>query len=346
MRRSNTAIQHSADLENALWQSSDDDAELGSAVAAATLPTPRSARRLSDSTGPAAPVPLPRQPMQSFTSVRPGAAMAVPQSNRRVDLARVVLPSNLNGVVSAARVPAMARQLVALNQTAIRSPAQLAMTAHSHVPQLSAVDRPSSNAERRSCTVDRPPAHAATTRHRSAPYQLVRGHQLAAPVESTLDPTDEYMHDWRPFRVHFHRDKLWWTWDHGIIDLRAMFHTKDTALAGTQLSVGFTACRWVLRRCVCEFKVGMARRLGARWELYQSSPETWTPTHLFIVLHVRGREAVGWAEAGLIALLCACGDVDVFLNINHRNNDKGGNGPRHDCELGDWFWVYLATNIG
>ena len=331
-------MQHTADIEHMLW-GSDDDAETGSAVAAATLPTPRNARRLTDSTGPAAPVPLPRQPMQSSISVRPGAAMAVPQSNRPVDPVRVVLPSNLNGVVPAARVSAMARHLVALSQTAIRSPAQLAMTAQSHVPQLSVVDRPSSIA-------DRPPAHAATTRHRSAPYQLVRRHQLAAPVESTLDATDKYMHDWRPFRVHVHRDKQWWTWDHGIIDLRALFHTKDTALAGTQLSVGFTACRWVLRRCVCEFKVGMARRLGARWELYQSTPETWTPTHLFIVLHVRGREAVGWSEAGLIALLRACGDYDDSLNINHRNNDKGGSGPRHDCELDDWFYVYLATNIG
>ena len=57
------------------------------------------------------------------------------------------------------------------------------------------------------------------------------------------------------------------------------------------------------------------------------------------MLHVRGREAVGWAEAGLIALLHECGDVDVSLNINHRNNDKGGSGPRHDRELDDWFYV-------
>ena len=64
------------------------------------------------------------------------------------------------------------------------------------------------------------------------------------------------------------------------------------------------------------------------------------------MLHVRGRDAVGFAEAGLIGMLHACGDYDDRLNINHRNNDKGGSGPRHDCELDDWFYVYLATNIG
>ena len=272
MRRSNTAIRFSNSVEQYFtWQSSDEDDERGSATTAATLAPPQSAHRLSDSTGPAAPVPPPQPPTHTSTSVRPEAAMALPQSNRRVDFARVVFPSNLNGVVPAARVAAMARHLTALNRTAIRSPAQLAPTAHSHAPQLSVVDRPSCNADRRSPTVDRPPGHAATTRHRFAPYQLVRGHQLAAPVESTLDPNDDYMQDWRPYSVNLYRDKLWWKCDPGIIDLRALFHTSGTALAGTQLSVGFAACRWVMRRYACEFKIGMARRLGFRWELYRSS---------------------------------------------------------------------------
>ena len=50
-------------------------------------------------------------------------------------------------------------------------------------------------------------------------------------------------------------------------------------------------------------------------------------------------------RVGLIGLFHACGDSDDSLNTNYHNNDKGGNGPRHDCELDDWFWVYLATNI-
>jgi hypothetical protein len=42
-------------------------------------------------------------------------------------------------------------------------------------------------------------------------------------------------------------------------------------------------------------------------------------------------------------MLYACGEYDDDLNMNHRNNDRGGSGPRHECELDDWFWVYLAT---
>ena len=132
----------------------------------------------------------------------------------------------------------------------------------------------------------------------------------------------------------------------GIIDLRVLFNTSSTAIAGTQLSVGLAACQWVLRRHACELKIGMARTLGSRWELYRSSSDTWTPSHLFIALHVRGRETVGFAEAWLIEMLHACGDYDDGLNINYRNNDKGGSGPRHDCELDDWFWVYQATSRG
>ena len=60
-------------------------------------------------------------------------------------------------------------------------------------------------------------------------------------------------------------------------------------------------------------------------------------------MQVRGRDAVGFAEAGLIGMLHACDEYDVDLNVNARNNDKGGSGPRHECELDDWFWVYLAT---
>ena len=54
------------------------------------------------------------------------------------------------------------------------------------------------------------------------------------------------------------------------------------------------------------------------------------PSHMFI-------------EAGLIGMIHACGEYDDGLNVNHRNNDRGGGGPRHECELDDWCWVYLAT---
>ena len=344
MRRSKTAIAFSNRLEHYTWQSSDDEDDVaGSAATATRVAPPQSAHRLSDSTGPATSVPLPPTPSQSSSSVPPNAAMALPRSNRRSDHSRVLLASNIHGVVSATRLADMTRHIDNRNRPAIRSPAHVPPTAPRHAPHLSVVDHPSGIADRPTATVDCPSAHPATTRLRSDPYHLVRAHQRVAPAHSNIDNEADYMDDWRSYRVLLLRDYRWWEWDHGIIDLRALFPTRSTALAGTQLNVGFEACGWVLRRHACEFKIGMARTLGSRWELYRSSPDTWTPSHLFIVLHVRGRDAVGFAEAGLIGMLHACGEHDDGLNINHRNTDRGGSGPRHECELDDWFWVYLAV---
>ena len=330
-------------LEDYLWQSDVDDDEADDAATATTVASPPPARRLSDATGLATALPLPETPSQSSSAVPPNAAMGVSPSNCRVDPSQVRLPSNIHGVVGAARVADMTRHRTALNRPAVRSPAQVHHATPRLAPPLSVVDRPSGIADRTSPTADRPPAHAATTRHRSDPYHLVRANQHVASAQSTIDPTVDYKEDWRSYRVNLYKDKCWWEWDHGIIDLRPLFRTRSSATAGTQLGVGFNACGWVLRRHACQFKVGMARMLGSRWELYRSSPDTWTPSHLFIVMHVRGRDAVGFAEAGLIGMLHACGEYDDGLNVNHRNNDRGGGGPRHECELDDWFWVYLAT---
>ena len=326
MRRSNTAIQFSNNLEHYIWESQYPNDVIASAATVATLPPPQSAHRLSDSAGPAAPVHPTQTPYPLSSPVRPKAAMVPPKA-----------------AVRASRVAEVTRQIDDLSRPAVRSPGQLPPRAPRHDPHLSVVERPSGIPDRPSPTVDRPPAHAATVRHRSDPYRLVRDVQHVAPVQSTIDPNADYTEEWRSYRVNLDRNKRWWEWEHGIIDLRALFPTKSTALAGTQLNVGFEACAWVLRRHACEFKIGMARTLGSRWELYRSSSATWTPSHLFIVLHVRGRDAVGFAEAGLIGMLYACGKYDDDLNMNHRNNDRGGSGPRHECELDDWFWVYLAT---
>jgi hypothetical protein len=327
MRRSNTAIAFSDRVEHSLlWPDDEEDVD-GSAATAARLAPPQSAYRLSDSTGPAT---------QSPTSAPPKAAMALPQSNRRSDPSRVVLPSDINGVVSVARLAETPRHIDTRSRPSIRSAAHVPPTAPRHAPHMSVVDHPSGIADPPSPTVDAP------AQDRYDPYHLLRAHQRAAPAESNIDDEADYIEEWRSYRVNLLQDKRWWEWDHGIIDVRALFSTRST-LAGTQLNKAFEACEWVLRRHACEFKVGMARTLGSRWELYRSSSATWTPSHLFIVLHVRGRDAVGFAEAGLIGMLYACGDYDDDLNINHRNNDRGGSGPRHECELDDWFWVYLAV---
>ena len=345
MRRSNTAIAFSNRLDHYLWQSDEDDDVAGSTATASRVATPPSAHRLSDSTAPATAVLLPQTPSHSSSSVPPEAAMALPRSNHRSDHSRVLLPSNMHGVASATHRMEMTRHIDNRNRPSIRSHAHVPPTGPRHAPHLSVVDHPSGIADRPSPTVDCPPAHPATTQHRYDPYHLVHAHQHVAPAGSNIDNQADYMEEWRSYRVYLDRNKRWWEWDHGIIDLRALFPTRSTALAGTQLNVGFNACGWVLRGHACEFKVGMARTLGPRWELYRSSPDTWTPSHLFIVLHVRGRDAVGVAEAGLIGMLYACGEYDDDLNINRRNNDRGGSGPRHECELDDWFWVYLAVRV-
>ena len=130
---------------------------------------PQSAHRLSDSTGPATSVPLPPTPSQSSSSVPPNAAMALPRSNRRSDHSRVLLASNIHGVVSATRLADMTRHIDNRNRPAIRSPAHVPPTAPRHDPHLSVVDHPSGIADRPPATVDCPPAHPATTRLRSDP---------------------------------------------------------------------------------------------------------------------------------------------------------------------------------
>ena len=333
MRRSNTAIRFSNMVHSAFSWSDDEDGVDDSAATAATSAPSEPAYRLSDATGPAA------------LQVPPESEMALPRENCRFDHPAVLLPSDVQVSAGAARAAGMTRHIASLSRSSILSPSRVNPAAPRPAPQLSVVDRPSVIAGRPSPTVFSPADYAATTRHRSDPYDLILHplNNVAPAAQSIIDPNAAYTQDWRPYRVSLDRSMRWWEGGSGIIDLRALFATRSNALAGTQLSLGFEACAWVLRRHACEFKVGMARTLGSRWELYRSSLDTWTPSHLFIVLHVRGRDAVGFAEAGLKGMLHACGDYDDDLNINHRNKDRGGSGPRHECELDDWFWVYLAT---
>ena len=74
--------------------------------------------------------------------------------------------------------------------------------------------------------------------------------------------------------------------------------------------------------------------------MYCNSNE-WRPTHLWLLLEVKGREAVGDAEAALIAMLK--GEFPLEQSINWRNRDSGGTGPRREDDgYGDNYFVYLA----
>ena len=55
----------------------------------------------------------------------------------------------------------------------------------------------------------------------------------------------------------------------------------------------------------------------------------WRPTHLWLLLEVRGREGIGYAEAGLIRMMHHL-DIPHNLNMNFKHRDYGGTGPRLD----------------
>ena len=88
----------------------------------------------------------------------------------------------------------------------------------------------------------------------------------------------------------------------------------------------------------------MARELGARWLMYNEDGETgrWSPTHMFLLAEVHGREAAGFMEAGLIALV-ADQDMDQAYNINLKHRDSGGTGPRPEQFKDHQYFIYLAV---
>ena len=72
-----------------------------------------------------------------------------------------------------------------------------------------------------------------------------------------------------------------------------------------------------------------------------SSKQEWRPTHLWLLLEVKGREAVGYAEAALIAMLKR--EFPLEQSINWRHRDSGETGPRREDDgYGDNYFVYLA----
>ena len=163
-----------------------------------------------------------------------------------------------------------------------------------------------------------------------------------APAVDPGAPADD---DWKMYEVRFYRDGNWWNGEEGILDARIKFvkRNDDNANEGTKLEKAYRRCRWILARHACEFKVGMTRQLGVRWRLYQDGMYKWKPTHLFIVMDVRGRAAVGMAEAALIRMMLDSGDYDDSDNINFRHDDKGGSGPRPPEHEYSVYYVYLAT---
>ena len=151
--------------------------------------------------------------------------------------------------------------------------------------------------------------------------------------------------DWREYEVHLCRHWKWWDGPRGIIDSEVMLMEKNTASEGKKLRTAFSVCKRILIPHPCEYKVGMARSVAARWRYYLETTDKWQPTHLWIVLKTGGREGVGFAEAALINMLANDPDerVPQTLNINLRNGDLGGTGPRLLEHFFSTYYLYLAV---
>ena len=189
--------------------------------------------------------------------------------------------------------------------------------------------------------VARPPAYVSQSdaAHHAdvAPYDATLSN--VCPIEA---PTSS--DDWREFQVYLNRCTDWWNGASGIIDARVIHYKKNSKVCeGTNLEAAFKRCAWALRRHTCEFKVGIARLLGTRWQMYQACTDKWQPSHLLILLEVPGRAAAGYAEAALIRTMWDSDLYDDMHNINYRNGDKGGTGPRQLEHEHAVYFVYLAV---
>ena len=163
----------------------------------------------------------------------------------------------------------------------------------------------------------------------------------ANPTHTSADTPAEQHDNWRTYLVRMHRDNDWWCWDEGIVDLRLLSILQDNASEGTQYRAAVRRCKWVVKRRSCQFKVGMASNLGRRWEFYKEET-AWKPTHVFIILRVKGRVAAGFVEAALISMMTSS-DLPVDDNMNFKRRDHGGTGPMRPDLVNAPHWIYLAV---
>ena len=147
-------------------------------------------------------------------------------------------------------------------------------------------------------------------------------------ASSATRPVDSNLGDsWRRYQVWLHRDFGWWQRPSGIIDLQALERPRLNASEGMLLELAFRLVKTIVLAHDCYFKIGMCSDLESRWLLYQDRDSKWRPSHLCILMPVKGRSAAGWAEA---ALICMCRElhIDSHLNVNLKHKDRGGTGSR------------------
>ena len=128
----------------------------------------------------------------------------------------------------------------------------------------------------------------------------------------------------------------------GVFDLRIGFPMKTSE--GMKLRQAFAACMYFLAKRDAYFKIGMASNLATRWLMYQQPGNSWTTSHLGVLMAIEGRVAAGMAESALIAMLTST-DLPANHNINWKHGDKGGTGPRPVETEHSLHYVYLAVAV-
>ena len=175
-----------------------------------------------------------------------------------------------------------------------------------------------------------------------------RSHGLATTENADHgcdDLKDDYSADdcdnWKIFEVRLNKYYEWHALPSGIFDLR-LGRTMRTS-EGVKLMQAYVACMQFLRQQDADFKIGMASSLATRWLMYKQPDNKWNPSHLGILMEIQGRVAAGMAESALIAMISST-DMPALYNINWKNGDKGGTGPRDDDLLYSTYYVYVAVN--
>ena len=82
----------------------------------------------------------------------------------------------------------------------------------------------------------------------------------ALPVAATARPVDP----WRIYKQDFKQNGMWWTWSHGVVDLRHLWAVKATSGEGAQYRAACRRTRYIVKKRDCQFKIGALKLLHSK----------------------------------------------------------------------------------
>ena len=196
-------------------------------------------------------------------------------------------------------------------------------------------------------------AHADPTVAPFAPMQQpgLNTPDVAEPIAEPLQNAggSTRFEDWRTYEVRasFRQGEDFFNLPPGIINMELRHCVRElrrpSRCEGRIYRLALADINWILRRGTCEFKIGLAQFLGSRWLQYQEDENTWTPHWLCKLCATPDRVSAGFMESGLI-FATECLDIDhPRFNINYRNKDRGGTGPRSEVTMRYPHYIYLAV---